>query len=66
MRCAKRVEARARAVQLARENKHEEARKYFSKAVDVTPAMAATLIDACAARWGRATVDWQAESGLPG
>ncbi|KAJ8614520.1 hypothetical protein CTAYLR_000799 [Chrysophaeum taylorii] len=57
-RRAKREEARARALQLTRERRHDEAAKWFAKAVDVTPVMAARLVDACVARWGRGSVDF--------
>ncbi|KAH8092795.1 5'-3' exodeoxyribonuclease [Aureococcus anophagefferens] len=47
-----REHAKAMASQKAREDSHEEARKWYAKCVDVTPVMAKQLVDACAARWG--------------
>lgn len=58
IRKSRREEARSRALQCARENRHEEARKWFAKSIDVTPEMAARLIDACVSRWGRERVDF--------
>ena len=57
-RRGRREHARAMAAQKARENAHEEARRWYAKCVDVTPAMAAALVDACVARWGRERVDF--------
>lgn len=57
-RRARREEARARALQCAREHRHEDARKWFARAIDVTPEMAARFIDACVMRWGRDSVDY--------
>lgn len=57
-RRARREDARTRALQCAREHRHEDARKWFAKAIDITPSMAARLIDACVARWGRDSVDY--------
>lgn len=57
-RRARREEARAHAMQCTREHRHEDARKSFAKAIDVTPEMAAQLVDACVARWGRDKVDF--------
>ena len=51
-RRGKREHAKAMASQKAREDSHEEARKWYAKCVDVTPVMAKQLVDACAARWG--------------
>jgi exonuclease-1 len=56
-RRARRAAARAAAWQCDRENDAERARKHWAKCVDVTPAMAAALVDACRARWG-ARVDF--------
>lgn len=56
-RRASRDEARGRASECVRERRYEDARKWYAKAIDVTPTMAAQLVDACRARWGDA-VDW--------
>ena len=57
-RRARREEARARGMQCVREHRHDEARKWLAKAIDVTPEMARRLAEACAARWGRDAVDF--------
>jgi exonuclease-1 len=59
-RASSREQARETAKKMMREGNKEGARQAFAKAVDVSPAMAATVITAIKARYGtsRSEVDW--------